>query len=66
VSRYEHDYTGSMDHVDVTEFGNIPDGRSTGSSGVDLDITYKRTRCYRPQTNGKIERFHRTLADGRA
>ena len=25
---------------------------------------YKRTRPYRPQTNGKIERFHRTLADG--
>jgi transposase InsO family protein len=27
-------------------------------------ITHKRTRPYRPQTNGKIERFHRTLADG--
>jgi transposase InsO family protein len=24
----------------------------------------QRTRPYRPQTNGKIERFHRTLADG--
>ncbi len=31
---------------------------------VDLGITPKRTRPYRPQTNGKIERFHRTLADG--
>ncbi|WP_188945032.1 IS481 family transposase, partial [Nakamurella endophytica] len=30
----------------------------------ELDITPKRTRPYRPQTNGKIERFHRTLADG--
>jgi transposase InsO family protein len=29
-----------------------------------LGITAKRTRPYRPQTNGKIERFHRTLADG--
>jgi transposase InsO family protein len=31
---------------------------------AELDITPKRTRPYRPQTNGKIERFHRTLADG--
>jgi transposase InsO family protein len=31
---------------------------------ADLAVTHKRTRPYRPQTNGKIERFHRTLADG--
>jgi transposase len=30
----------------------------------ELNITPKKTRPYRPQTNGKIERFHRTLADG--
>lgn len=30
----------------------------------DLDIKHRRTKPYRPQTNGKIERFHRTLADG--
>jgi transposase InsO family protein len=29
-----------------------------------LGIKVKKTRPYRPQTNGKIERFHRTLADG--
>ena len=29
-----------------------------------LGVRHKRTRPYRPQTNGKIERFHRTLADG--
>lgn len=26
-------------------------------------ISHKRTRPYRPQTNGKVERFHRTLLD---
>jgi transposase InsO family protein len=26
-------------------------------------ITHKRTRPYRPQTNGEVERFHRNLAD---
>ena len=154
IRRYEHDYPGSMIHVDVTKFGNIPDGggwRYVGKSQGDrnrantktrggnrrapvlgtaflhtviddhsrvayveicqdekgatavgvlqravawfadrgvtvqrvlsdngsayrsfawrdacaeLSITPKRTRPYRPQTNGKIERFHRTLADG--
>ncbi len=31
---------------------------------AEMGITVKKTRPYRPQTNGKIERFHRTLADG--
>lgn len=31
---------------------------------ADLGITPKKTRPYRPQTNGKIEGFHRTMADG--
>jgi transposase InsO family protein len=157
LRRYEHPHPGSLIHVDVTKFGNIPDGgghkfltrqqsklnarataQRTGERGkryrpvigtafvhtviddhsrmayaeihqdekaitairvleravawfadhgvavervlsdngaayrsyawreacTDLGITPKRTRPYRPQTNGKIERFHRTLADG--
>jgi transposase InsO family protein len=157
LRRYEHDYAGSLIHVDVTKFGNIPDGgghkflsrqqskrnarqtaQRTGERGnrssprigiafvhtviddhsrvayaeicsdekavtaigvlqravgwfaergvtvervlsdngsayksyawrdacTELGIIAKRTRPYRPQTNGKIERFHRTLADG--
>lgn len=31
---------------------------------ADLGVKPKFTRPRRPQTNGKIERFHRTLADG--
>jgi transposase InsO family protein len=31
---------------------------------TELGITPKRPRAYRPQTNGKIQRFDRTLADG--
>jgi transposase InsO family protein len=38
--------------------------RSTAfADALGPSISHKRTRPYRPQTNGKVERFHRTLAD---
>ena len=46
----------------------LTDNGSCYSSGafaqaLGADITHKRTRPYRPQTNGKVEWFNRTLLD---
>ena len=35
--------------------------RLFGAALADTGVRHKRTRPYRPQTNGKVERFNRTL-----
>jgi transposase InsO family protein len=48
----------------LSDNGSAYRSRAWRTACAELGITPKRTRPYRPQTNGKIERFHRTLADG--
>ena len=48
----------------MTDNGSAYRSHAWHEACTKLDIRAKRTRPYRPQTNGKIERFHRTLADG--
>jgi len=47
----------------LTDNGSCYMSRLWATTCADLGISHKRTRPYRPQTNGKVERFHRTLAD---
>lgn len=48
----------------LSDNGSAYKSRLWTTTCAELGITVKKTRPYRPQTNGKIERFHRTLADG--
>jgi len=45
----------------ITDNGSCYRGRRWKGACAQLGITVKYTRPYRPQTNGKVERFHRTL-----
>ncbi|MBO2455946.1 IS481 family transposase [Actinomadura barringtoniae] len=47
----------------LTDNGSCYRSRTWRDTLTAAGITHKRTRPYRPQTNGKVERFHRTLAD---
>ncbi|GAB3812199.1 transposase InsO family protein [Kribbella italica] len=48
----------------LSDNGSAYRSRTWHDTCTSLGITPKKTRPYRPQTNGKVERFHRTLADG--
>jgi transposase InsO family protein len=48
----------------ISDNGSCYRSKTWRETCLDLDIKPRRTRAYRPQTNGKIERFHRTLATG--
>jgi transposase-like protein len=45
----------------LSDNGSAYKSRLWRDTCADLNIAVKKTRPYRPQTNGKIERFHRTL-----
>lgn len=47
----------------ISDNGACYRSRDWAATCAQLNITPKRTRPYRPQTNGKVERYHRTLAD---
>jgi transposase InsO family protein len=45
----------------LTDNGSCYRSRLWAQACTELNITHKRTRPYRPQTNGKVERFNRTM-----
>jgi transposase InsO family protein len=47
----------------LTDNGNGYRSRAFAASAATLDISHKFTRPYRPQTNGKAERFIKTLLE---
>ena len=47
----------------ITDNGSCYKSNAWRDCLEDLGITPKRTRPYRPQTNGKIERYHRILLE---
>ena len=47
----------------LTDNGSCYRSRDWRDTLTAAGITHKRTRPYRPQTNGKVERFNRTLLD---
>jgi transposase InsO family protein len=55
---------GIVIHQVLTDNGGCYRSQAWRQACQQLAITAKRTRPYRPQTNGKVERFNRTLVEG--
>ena len=47
----------------LSDNGSCYKSRLWTTTCAQLGVTVKKTRPYRPQTNGKVERFHRTLTE---
>ncbi len=47
----------------ITDNGSCYRSRAWAQACSATGVTHKRTRPYRPQTNGKVERFHRILLE---
>ena len=47
----------------LTDNGSCYRSQVFATTLTDAAITHKRTRPYRPQTNGKVERFNRTMLE---
>ena len=47
----------------ISDNGSNYRSRDWSQANADLGIAVRRTRPYRPQTNGKVERYQRTLRD---
>jgi hypothetical protein len=58
LRRYEHDHPGSLIHVDVTKFGNIPDGGGWRYLGRHQG---KRNRALTAHRTGERDRHHAPL-----
>ena len=47
----------------LTDNGSSYRSRDWANALAETGVVHKRTRVYRPQTNGKVERFHRILLE---
>jgi len=58
-------FAGQRVHVErvITDNGSCYRSRAWAQAVQATGATHKRTRPYRPQTNGKVERFHRILIE---